>query len=65
LPFVKHNLAVGVLPSMFAEEPIKNGEVFPLQVEKEIPNRDILIVYKENSAMSTICRRFIDYLCVS
>lgn len=63
LPFVKSGLAVGVVPSMFAEEPIRHGEVFRLREEKEILPRDIFILYRQNGPMTLLCRRFIEYLC--
>lgn len=65
LPFVRHGLAVGFLPEMFTEEPIRKGEVFALRVEKEIPPREIVIIKPEGANASPVCSQFLDFLQAS
>ncbi|WP_160723286.1 LysR family transcriptional regulator [Bacillus sp. USDA818B3_A] len=62
LPFVERNLAIGIVPSMFALELIQQGRIFQLNVEKVIPPRSIVMMSKSDSKMSLLCKHFISYL---
>jgi len=62
LPFVERNLAIGIVPSMFAQELISSGKLFEVQVTMPMPPRHILMIYKDDSRMPTLCREFIKYL---
>lgn len=62
LPFVERNLAIGVIPSLFAEELIYANRIFQLQTEKKIPHRTIAIVCNKIITMSALCKRFFDFL---
>jgi len=62
LPFVERNLAIGIVPSLFAQELIEQGRAFQLNVEKVIPPRRIVFMSKSDNQMSSLCRHFITYL---
>lgn len=62
LPFVERNIAIGIVPSMFAEELIKTGKVFQLKTETVIPPRQILAIYKKEEQLSLICRNFLTFI---
>jgi len=49
LPFVERNLGVGIIPFPFAEGKISDGEIFEVQAEKPLYEREILIIYREKT----------------
>ena len=61
LPFVECNLAIGIVPSMFAEALIKQGKIFEVKLEPEIAPRKIILVSKRHSQMSPLCQTFMGY----
>lgn len=62
LYFVEQNLAVGIIPTMFAREPIEKGTVFEVKAEREIPPREIMIIYHKEDQLTLLCRRFLEFL---
>ena len=63
LPFVQHNLAVGVLPELFAAAPLRAGTVFEVALTPPLPTRDILILHRTGTPPSAAARQFVDFLC--
>ena len=61
LPFVEYNLAIGIVPSMFADALIEQGKIFEVQVEPKIDPRQIVLISKHNSRMSPLSRAFVGY----
>ncbi|MCL1996315.1 MAG: LysR family transcriptional regulator [Defluviitaleaceae bacterium] len=61
LPFVEYNLAIGIVPSMFAEALMAQGKIFELKVEPKISPRQIVLISKPNSRISPLSRVFIEY----
>lgn len=62
LPFVERNMAIGIIPSMFAEEVIKKGTVFQVRTETQIPPRQLLAIYKKEDQLSLLCRKFLEFI---
>ena len=63
LPFVERNLALGILPDMFAREAVDSGRVFKVRMSPGIPGRQILIIFpKDEKDMSELSRMFIRYV---
>jgi DNA-binding transcriptional LysR family regulator len=62
LLFVLRNLAIGILPDIFAKELLERQEIFELSIEKPIPTRQILIIHKNDSKITSLCRHFINYM---
>ena len=62
LPFVRHNLGIGILPSMFAEEPLEQNKVFQVETEIPFPQRSIIIISLKNKPLSALCRNFLNHL---
>jgi len=60
--FVLHNLAVGVMPVMFAKEVLKRKGCFALKTEIPISARSIVLMYKKTVPMSGLCRLFVEFL---
>lgn len=52
LPMVKNDLGLGFLPSVFAEEALKKGEVFALKLKESIPTRYICLVKDKSRPLS-------------
>ena len=63
LPMVIHNLGIGFYPKELAEEVIAAGKVFPIELEKPLPEREICLVTNKNIAMSTSVRKITDFIC--
>ena len=61
LPFVEYNLAVGILPSMFAEPFIKQGNLFEVNVTPKIAPRSIVLVSKRHSQAQRLSQAFMGY----
>jgi len=62
IPFVERGLAVGIIPSMFAEELIQQGKIFQVKVEPRISPRQIVLMYQDDIQMSSLGRAFIKHL---
>ena len=50
--FAKRNLGVGCVVRDFAEEYLESGELFQLEFEKKIPERDMCLIIDNRSSMS-------------
>lgn len=64
LPFVECNLAIGIIPSMFADELIRQGKMFEVKVEPEIAPRKTILISKRHARMSPLSRAFMGYFKV-
>lgn len=62
LPFVKRNLGIGILPSYFAEESIRSGQVTALDVIPPIPPRNIQVLTPPAPGLSPAVRLFLQDL---
>jgi len=62
LPFVQRNLAIGILPDLFAKELLGKKDIFEIQVNEPIPERQIVIIHKDISQVASVCRHFIDFI---
>lgn len=62
IQFAIRNLGIASVVSDFAEEYIKNGELFQLEFETEIPGREFCIVSDERIPMSAAAAKLLDYL---
>lgn len=62
LPFVEMNLAIGIIPYTFAKDAIQQGRIFQVSLDKEIPPQQIVIIYKNDSQVSQLCKHFINHL---
>jgi len=60
--FAIRNLGIGCVMSGFAEEYIRQGILFPLRFEKEIPKRQFCIVSDKNSRVSTAADKLLHIL---
>ena len=58
LPLVKYDLGLGFVPTFFAEEALKKGEVFQVRLMEEIPARHISMVRDRNRPLSAAARAF-------
>ena len=54
--FVRRNLGIGMVVYDFAEEAIKQGELFCLQFEQPFPEREFCIATREKQVMSKAAR---------
>lgn len=62
IPFVERNMAIGILPSVFAQNLINEGNFFQLQPETDIPSRQLYVIYRENYSASALRKVFINHL---
>ena len=53
IQFAKRSLGVASVVEDFAKQAIREGELFELQFDKEIPKREFCIVYNDKIPMST------------
>lgn len=60
--FAKRNLGVASVVEDFAGEAIRNKEVFRLPFHKDIPKRQICIIYNEQTPMSTAAKSLLRML---
>ncbi len=58
-PMVAHNLGLGFVPYEFAEKSLKEGAVFRLELEEELPCRSICMVTDRERPVSLAGARFI------
>ena len=52
LSMVKHDLGIGFLSEAMAEAAVENGEIFPLKLKEEIPERSICLVRRTGRFLS-------------
>ena len=50
--FAERNLGIGIVVEGFAEKSIKEGKTFRINMEKELPKRQICVVTRSNNPMS-------------
>lgn len=60
--FAKRNLGIASVVEDFAVEAIEQGTVFKLNFDKEIPSRNICVIYNEEVPMSTAAKSLLDLL---
>lgn len=65
LPAVRHELGIGFIPAEFAAEDIRQGNIFQIATEEELPERDILLVYDTEYPQSIASKTFQKFLCRS
>ena len=61
LPFVEHNLAVGIIPSMFAEPLLKQGKLLEINVTPQIAPRSIILVSRRHTQTLCLSQAFMSY----
>lgn len=61
IPFVEQGLAIGILPSLFAQILLAQEGFFALDTEP-IPARHILLVHRGEGRTSLLCQEFIRLL---
>lgn len=52
LPMIKNDLGLGFLSEVFYKEALKNGEIFPIKLDCEIPTRSICLVRDTSRPMN-------------
>lgn len=52
LPIVEHNLGIGFLPDVFANEAITQKRIFPLDLKENIPTRHICLAKRSDQTLS-------------
>lgn len=62
LPMIKNNLGIGFIPSDFADEAIKNKEVFEISCQQGIQEREICAVYDDKRNLSLGAKLLREYL---
>jgi DNA-binding transcriptional LysR family regulator len=62
LPLVKYDLGLGFLPEAIAQDAIARGEVFPIPLYEEIPQRNVILVQDGHRPLSIAAREFIKML---
>lgn len=62
LPAVRHNLGIGFLPAKFAEEDIRQGMVFEISINEQMPKRNILLVCDTEYHQSIASKTFQNFL---
>ncbi|NLZ47059.1 MAG: LysR family transcriptional regulator [Clostridiales bacterium] len=58
--FAERNLGIGVVAYCFAEDSIKEGKLFQLKMDKEMPTRDICIITNKKTTMSLAGMKFLE-----
>lgn len=62
MPFVLRNLAIGIMPRMFAGDLLLQHAIDEIPMKKPIPERRIIVVCKEESLMTPLPRYFLDFI---
>ena len=62
LPFVTRNLALGILPEMFARDLLASGELFQVMTLKSLISRKIILFHQNPKGLSRLCCRFIELI---
>ena len=60
--FAARNLGIGCVMRDFAEDKLRQGEVFRLCFQEEMPEREICIVTDTKNALSPAAKRLIDQM---
>lgn len=56
LPLVRNDMGLGFIPRWFAAGALERGEIFPIELEEEIPSRSICLVWDRSRPLSTAAR---------
>ena len=51
LPVVQNNLGIGFIPESFAEKELRNGEVYRLYTEQDLPPREVCIIKRTDVSL--------------
>ena len=62
LPAVRYNLGIGFIPSEFAQEDLKTGSIFEINVEESLPQRNIILIYDTEYPQSIASKEFQKFL---
>lgn len=62
LPAVRHNLGIGFVPAELAETELESGEVFEIDMEESLPERNIFLVYDTEHPRSIASKAFQKFL---
>lgn len=62
VPMVRGGLGIGMVPNVFAKKAIDRHEVFRIDIEENIPRRDICLIKKKKASLSLAGEAFIHYL---
>ena len=62
VPFVLRNLAVGIMPSMFADELLGQDGFFEVDTHTSIPRREVVLMVRKTAPASQLCRVFFEFL---
>ncbi|SEG20467.1 DNA-binding transcriptional regulator, LysR family [Eubacterium ruminantium] len=60
--FVMRNLGIGSVVADFAEEYIKNGNIFRLKLDKDIPKRKICVITDNSNPTSIAAKKLLELL---
>lgn len=58
VPMVSHNLGIGIVPETFATKRIKEGKIFEVQLEKKLPDRDLVLISNPKHPQSKAAKAF-------
>lgn len=58
LPIVKNNLGIGFIPESFAAKELADGEIYKLDVEEEMPPREVCFIKRSDFALSVAAKEF-------
>ena len=61
-PMIKNDLGLGFLPEDMIREAVREGEVFPLKLEYQIPKRSICLIRDTDRPMSISATELIKLL---
>lgn len=62
LPFVKRNIAIGIIPSIFAREALLNEDIFEIKLSKPIYSRKIILASNRLNKPTDIAQLFLDHI---
>lgn len=65
LPLVQYDLGLGFVPSFFAADALRRGTVFQIQLDEELPPREICLVRDKSRPLSGAARAFAGMLASS
>lgn len=65
IQFAMRNLGIACVVRDFAEKYVATGELFELHFDKQIPEREICIVYNERTPMSAAAEKLLDMLDIN
>lgn len=58
LPFVESNMAIGVIPSLFANNSVEKAGCFEIMTDQMIPARRLAIISRKDEDMSALGKKF-------